>query len=145
MNRDYTYLPAQRAAVGMHTEYVGDGRNKLTLALAFCNYRDQFNRRIARRILDGRIDHRLEGFDTRLTFVTFYEGDYPRNDVFYPVVDAMRERLGKGVLALHRGHIDIVGAVNAANLELDLQWMDLYIPADDYEPAETLRVMVNPA
>lgn len=114
-SRDYTYLPGYRAAVGMNTEVIGDGQCKLTLALAFCNHRDQFSRRTARQILDGRINHRLNGNKTRLTFETIYNGDKPRNDVFFAVVDAIRERLDDGDEAFDREHLDIVGAVIAVS------------------------------
>jgi hypothetical protein len=111
--RDYTYLPNHRASIGMHTEDAGEGKKKLTFALAFCNRRDQFSRRTARNILDGRLNHRLGGDDTRLTFETIYEGDKPRNDIFFPVVDTIRDRLNDGFLALHRDHIDIVTTAHA--------------------------------
>jgi hypothetical protein len=113
MNHDYTYLPNWRAAVGMYTQDLNGGRKKLTFALAFCNYRDQFSRRTAKQIIDGRIVHRLAGNNTRLTFETIYEGDKPRKDIFFPVVDAIRDQLIDGDGAFERSHLDIVGTLHA--------------------------------
>jgi len=117
-NRDYTYLSSRRAAVGMHTEKLEGDQHKLTIALAFCNYRDQFTRRKARLILDGRLSHRLAGNDTRLTFTTLYYGEQPRSEVFYQIVDAVRENLHEGRLAFARPHRAIVSAVHATLVAL---------------------------
>jgi hypothetical protein len=90
-NRSFAFFSDHRAAVAMDEQDLGDGNSRLTFALALCNNRDQFNRRTARNILNGRINDRLAGNPTRLTFQENYRGTHSRRDAMARVMDAMRE------------------------------------------------------
>ncbi len=65
----------------------------LTFAFAFCNERDNFNKRIAKTILNGRLDAQaanLEERQVRLTYETVYIGDHPKRDVMCQLMDRLR-------------------------------------------------------
>ncbi len=113
MRREFAYLKEHRVSVGMHTD-VGAGPNGstlLTFAFAICGWRDQFDKKKSRKILNGRIDKRFKtGKRIRNTFEVFYEGEKPRNEVFYPVLDALRDSLLDGAAALMRDHSAIRNA-----------------------------------
>jgi hypothetical protein len=122
-DRAYAFLGAYKAAIAIDTQPVNEeGVSRVTLALALCNHRDQFEKRTARSILDGRIDNRLSGSNTRLTFQADYKGVRSRKDVMYPALDAIRGNLSdppscsSGRIShpiSERNHADVVRAVHA--------------------------------
>jgi hypothetical protein len=79
----------------MDTEILNEEmtRSRLTFALAVCCNKDQFEKRIARNILNGRLDARLTGEETPHTFQIEYEGTTPRRDIMYPLMDLIRSNL----------------------------------------------------
>ena len=97
--RHFAFLGPYRAAIAMDIEIlemgpeVADNRSRLTFVLAFCCGKDQFEKRIARNILNGRLDTRLAGERIPQSFQIEYEGMTPRRDVMYPLMDIMRETL----------------------------------------------------
>ena len=120
-DRSFTFLGRQKAAVAMDEQDAGASGQLITLALAFCNHRDGFSKKIARKILNGRIDHRLSGSETHLTYQTVYRGTTPRKDVMFPVLDAVRAALTEPepprfgpTPKYERNHGDIVNAITSA-------------------------------
>lgn len=89
-DRSYAFFGGNRAAVAMDEHELSDGSLQLTISLAFCNHRDNFNKATARKVLDGRIDARLNGRGVRLTYQTNYNGTRPRKDVMSPIMDVLR-------------------------------------------------------
>lgn len=90
MNRSFAFFGGHRAAVAMDEQDLSDHK-KLTFALALCCGRDHFNKKVARDILNGRLDDRLAGNPTRLTWQVDYFDEHPRRDAMAPMMDLLRE------------------------------------------------------
>jgi hypothetical protein len=85
----------------------------VTLALAFCNKRDSFEKKTAKNILDGRLDARLtRSRPVKHTFCTVYSGTHPRRDIMNGIMDELR------ALPEHREHEAVASVVN--NISEDL-------------------------
>lgn len=116
-NRFYAFFGENRASLAMDIEDLND-ESRLTFALAFCNERDQFNKRIARDILNGRLDARIARLNgehekpVKHTFVKTYRGTHPKRDVMTHIMDILRE------LPKFRDHDEILDTVDAVEDEL---------------------------
>lgn len=104
MKRQFAFLHNLGASVAMETDRIMDGHSALTITFAICNLKkgDKFNKELALRILNGRLDqltqitHRhgwgRDGMAVRVN----YMGRRPLHDVFYPVLDSLRDDFKKG-------------------------------------------------
>ena len=94
-DRFFAFFGENRASLAMDIQDTGvdlvDGlpKKELTFAVAFCNHRDDFNKKIARDILNGRLDAAADRH-TRLTFKTTYVGTHPKRDVMNPLMSKLR-------------------------------------------------------
>lgn len=92
--RSYAYLGEQGISIAMDVENDADrggilGYKWITLAMAFCKKSDTFNKGLAKRILDGRLD--IAGYGKiPFTCQFAYTGDKPRNDIFNKLIRGVR-------------------------------------------------------
>lgn len=87
MDRSYIFMCEIGIALAMDNETLGEGEHNLKLAIAFCNKKDDFNRKVARRILDCRLNHEGGRFTRKL----YFSGEKPRNEVMMPLAGELRE------------------------------------------------------
>lgn len=99
IDRFYAFFGAHGCAVAMHVTPMNDtdsdGRvvdsySILTVALALCTNKDRFDKKTARNILDGRLEHHLNGRPTDWVFSVNYKGAFPKRDVMCRVMDTLR-------------------------------------------------------
>jgi hypothetical protein len=111
-DRFFALFGEHRSAIAMDIKNVSETSSKLTFAVAFCNKRDSFNKKIARDILNGRLDSRIKlNEEVRLTFDVLYEGTHPKRDVMNPLMDAIR--INKA-----RPHSIVAGAIRSVSKAL---------------------------
>lgn len=136
--RFFAFFSNHRAAVAMDEQSLENGGTQLTFALALCNNRDHFNRRTARSILSGRLDDRLAGNRTRLTFQEKYDGQHSRKDVMSKVMDAMRDLPEERSYPSIRNFKSSV-ALKIAGFRMDQEDLMDAIEQDDQETAQRMQ------
>lgn len=92
-DRFFAFLGKNSAAMAMDVNPVDEDNAEVTVALAFCGIRDRFEKKIARSILNGRINASQDPNHkkpVRLVFNTIYRGSHPKRDVMNKVMDELR-------------------------------------------------------
>ena len=111
-DRFFAFFGENRASLAMDIKTTDEANNlnlpqkELTFALAFCNHRDDFNKKIARDILNGRLNAAQDESreePVRLVFKTTYLGNHPKRDVMGPLLSGLRQ------LPKDREHSEITG------------------------------------
>lgn len=92
--RFYAFFGGHNVAVAMHVapsrvEASADA-STLYLALSLCTNRDQFDKRTARNILNGRLDDALTGGSPKWVYSLDYNGTYPKKEVMCRIMDTVR-------------------------------------------------------
>lgn len=108
MSRNFAFLTEHNVSLGMDTKRLDDDRSQITLSLAFCRdsgvRADQFNQQVARTILNERLDHAVNGSNRvpPSTIQFTYQGNRPQVEVFYPLLDAIRNNMERVVEIVKR-------------------------------------------
>lgn len=119
-DRYFAFLGENSAAVAVDINPVDESNAEVTVALAFCNHRDRFEKKIARDILNGRINaahdpnHKKP---VKLVFNTIYRGSHPKSDILNKVMDELRS------LSRNREYKEVINILD--NVQEDLEQVAL--------------------
>jgi len=128
MDRSYAFLGERGISVGMDVKN-DNGKQIVKFAIAFCNKKagDDFNRKIARTIIDDR----LNADEDKFTYSTEYDGEKPRTFLFVPLIRQLRA-MGKIVGVIHTDNGSIKGNIKeyAPTMTMDVSNSNCHMSMD---------------
>tara|TARA_R100001244_G_scaffold25113_4_gene25672 strand:- start:111434 stop:111925 length:492 start_codon:yes stop_codon:yes gene_type:complete len=92
MDRSYIFM--SEIGISLAMEFTPENTESLKFAIAFCNKKDNFNRKTARGILDKRLEKEASTYLRS----TAFEGDKPRKDVLIPFANALGDYVQENVI-----------------------------------------------